>query len=59
MDVAAFLGKHPPFDSLTTTACSGPQCAVGINSGMVGIFVGIMVLLGALWFAWTTFGSKG
>jgi protein phosphatase len=26
---------------------------------LIMIFVGIMVLLGALWFAWTTFGGKG
>jgi hypothetical protein len=26
---------------------------------LVMIFVGVMVLLGGLWFAWTTFGKKG
>jgi hypothetical protein len=46
MFVGGILGQvTSPFDSLTTTACSGPQCAVGINSGMVGIYVGIIVAI--------------
>jgi flagellar basal body-associated protein FliL len=26
---------------------------------LIMIFVGIMILLGGLWFAWTTFAKKG
>jgi hypothetical protein len=46
MFVGGILGQVvSPFDALTVTTCSGPQCAVGINSGMVGIFVGIFVAI--------------
>jgi uncharacterized protein YjbI with pentapeptide repeats len=46
MFVGGILGQATqPFDSLSTTACSGPQCAVGIGSGMLGIFIGIFVVI--------------
>ena len=34
-------GFGPP----VTQTCSGPQCAVGVNSGLVGVFAGIFVFL--------------
>lgn len=33
------------FGSPVPQACSGPQCAVGIDSGLVGIFAGVFALL--------------
>ena len=44
--VGGILGQvTSPFDSLVITACSGPQCSVGIASGTLGIFVGIFAAL--------------
>ena len=46
MFVGGILGQATqPFDGLSVTACSGPQCSVGIGSGMLGIFVGITLVI--------------
>ena len=33
------------FGAPVTQTCSGPLCAVGVGSGMVGAFAGILVIL--------------
>jgi hypothetical protein len=44
--VGGILGQASfAFDGLATTACSGPQCAVGLNSGTLGLTLGIFVVL--------------
>lgn len=34
------------YDTLAVKTCSGPQCAVGIGSGTIGLIFGIFVLIG-------------
>jgi uncharacterized protein YjbI with pentapeptide repeats len=44
--VGGILGQVlSPFDSLTVTACSGPQCAVGINAGTAGAVIGVFAVI--------------
>jgi uncharacterized protein YjbI with pentapeptide repeats len=36
------------FDTLATTTCSGPQCAVGVASGTVGLVGGVFVVIAGI-----------
>lgn len=37
------------YDTLATTTCSGPQCAVGVDSGTLGLIGGVFVILAGLY----------
>lgn len=44
--VGGLIGQFSfAFDTLATSVCSYPTCAVGISSGMVGLFGGIVVVI--------------
>ena len=44
--VGAFLGEMSfAFAAAVQAMCSGPQCALGVNAGFLGIFGGVLVLI--------------